>query len=88
MPLLRAGLAVAAILIGAIAVMLGVILIWSTLQTGSISLSYGSGAGSVSETISRTADGARYWKMISLLGVAPAVLGLFAAMWGWRAINR
>jgi hypothetical protein len=75
-------------LIGAIAAILGVILIWSALQTGSISLSYGSEENLVSEIVSRTADAARYWQLVAGLGIAPAVLGLLAAIWGWRAINR
>lgn len=88
MPLFRAGFAVAAMLIGAIAAFLGVILTASALQTGAISLSYGNGAAAVSETITRAADAARYWQVLVALGIAPAILGSLAARWGWRSINR
>ncbi|HPG89735.1 MAG TPA: hypothetical protein PLD46_08775 [Hyphomicrobium sp.] len=88
MPLFRAGMAVAAMLIGAIAAVLGIVLLWSALHSGSISLSYGSGANVVSETISQASDGMRYWQLVIALGLAPAMLGTFAAIWGWRAIRR
>lgn len=88
MPLFRAGLAVSAMLIGAIAAFLGVILTASALQTGAISLSYGNGDSAVSETITRAADAARYWQLLVALGLAPAILGALSAHWGWRAINR
>lgn len=88
MPMLQAGMAVAALLIGAIATFLGVVVTASALTTGAISLSYGGGDGAVSETITRAGDAARYWQFVLLLGVAPAVLGALAARWAWRAINR
>lgn len=84
MPMLRAGMAVAALLLGAIAAFLGVVVTVSALSTGAISVSY----GSVSETITRTADAARYWQFVMMLGLAPAVLGALIARGGWRAINR
>lgn len=88
MPMLRAGMAVAALFIGAIATFLGIVVTASALSTGAISLSYGGGDGAVSETIARAQDAARYWQFVVLLGVMPAILGALAARWGWRAINR
>lgn len=88
MPMLRAGLAVAAVLIGAVAALLGIILIVSALRTGSLNLSYGSGSGAVSETITRAADAGRFWQYVLAIGVVPAILGAGAARWGWRAMSR
>ncbi|MEQ1653206.1 MAG: hypothetical protein ABL897_12015 [Hyphomicrobium sp.] len=88
MTMFRAVLAVAMMFIGAIAAFLGVVLLLSALQSGSIQLSYGSGADAVTETASRATDAARYWRLVGALGIAPAVLGTFAARWGWRTINR
>ena len=88
MGMLHAGLAVAAMFIGAIGAFLGVVILISALQSGSIHLSYGTGAGAVTETVSRTGEAARYWQYLIALGAAPAVFGSLAARWGWRAINR
>ncbi len=87
MPILRAGLAVAAMLIGGIAAFLGIIMLLSSLNSGSISMSYGTGDAAVSEVVTRAADAARYWKMIIGLGVLPLALGVAASMWGWRQIR-
>lgn len=84
MPMLRAGMAVAALLIGAIAAFLGVVVTASALRNGAISLTY----GAVSETVTLAADATRYWQFVVLLGIVPAVVGALAARWGWRAINR
>jgi mannose/fructose/N-acetylgalactosamine-specific phosphotransferase system component IID len=88
MAMLRAGLAVAAMFIGAIAALLGVIVVLSALNTGAVQFSYGHGADSVSETVSRATDAARYWRLVTALGFAPAVIGALAARWGWRTIDR
>lgn len=87
MPMLRAGLAVAAMFIGAIAAFLGVVVAISALRSGSIQMSYGSGPDAVLDTVSRAADAVRYWKIFFALCVVPTVLGTLAARWGWRAIN-
>lgn len=87
MPMFRAGLAVAAMLIGAIAAFLGVILTASAIKNGAISLSYNSGDSIISETVTRAGDAVRYWQLVVALGVAPAILGALSARWGWRAIN-
>jgi mannose/fructose/N-acetylgalactosamine-specific phosphotransferase system component IID len=88
MAMLRAGLAVAAMLIGAISVLLGVIVVLSALKTGAVQFSYGHGADAVSETVSRASDAARYWRLVTALGLAPAIVGALAARWGWRTIDR
>jgi hypothetical protein len=88
MSMFRAACAAAAMFIGGIAAFLGVVLMISALKTGSIALTYSAGAQTISETASRVTDAARYWRLFVGLGVAPALLGLIAARWGWRAINR
>jgi hypothetical protein len=88
MPMFRAGLAVAALLIGGMAALLGIVVFWSVLQTGSVSLSYGTGGAPVSETVTQAADASRYWMLVVALGIAPAVLGTVAVLWGWRTLNQ
>ncbi len=87
MTMLKAGLAVAMILIGAVAVILGATLLFSALKTGTIQLSYGSGATAQSETITQAGDASRFWQFAIALGIAPLVLGAIAVRAGWRAIN-
>lgn len=88
MPMFRAGLAVAAMLLGAIAAFMGAVMIASALQTGTVSLSYNSGDSIISETVTRAGDTVRYWQLVAALGIAPVVLGVLAARWGWQTINR
>jgi hypothetical protein len=88
MPMFRAGLAVAAMLIGGISAFLGMVVTLGALKTGSVSISYETGSGAVTETVTQAADAARYWLLVSGLGIVPAVLGSIAALWGWRSINR
>jgi uncharacterized membrane protein HdeD (DUF308 family) len=88
MDMLRAGLAVAAMFIGAIAALMGAIMIISALKTGAVQFSYGSGGNVVSETVTRAADAARYWRFVAALGIAPVVFGVVAARWGWQTIDR
>ncbi len=87
MPLLKAGFAVALTFLGAIMVFLGAVLTLSALKTGAISVSYGTGTGSVAETITQSADAARYWKFLIGLGVLPMLLGGLSVCWGWRRIR-
>ena len=88
MGMLRAGLAVAALFIGAIAAFLGTVIVFSALKSGSIQFSYGIGVGAVTETGSRAVDTAHYWRLVAGLGLAPAIVGALTARWGWHAINR
>ena len=88
MSMLRAGLTVGLLLIGAISALFGTVIIVSALKTGSISISYGAGQNSVAETISRASDAGRYYQYFIGLGLVPIIAGILAARWGWRAINR
>lgn len=87
MGMLRAGLAVAAMFIGGIAAFLAVVIAMSAIKSGSLHISYGTGADAVTETVTLAADAARFWKMFVTLSVAPGILGVLAARWGWRTIN-
>ena len=88
MSMFRAGLAAAAVFIGAIAALLGVVMLVSALGSGTIALSYGAGADAVAETVSRASDPGRFWRLIAALGAGPLVLGTAAAMWGSRQLRR
>ncbi len=88
MPMLKAGLAVGAIVIGAIATFMGFTLIVTALTGDEITYTYGPPGEVVKETITRAADAARYWQLVGLLGVLPIVLGLIGVRWGWNTIRR
>lgn len=85
--MLRVGLAVSAMFIGAIAAFLGAVMLLSALRSGSIQFSYGTGADVVNDTVTLAGDAARFWKYVVGLGVLPVIGGVLAARWGWRAIN-
>lgn len=88
MSMLRAGLIVGVIFVGAIAALLGLVIMLSALKTGVITIGYGSGESAISETIARTVDEARFWQFFVALGLLPFVGGILGARWGWRTINR
>ena len=88
MSMFRAGLAAAAVFIGAISALLGVVMLVSALGSGSIAMSYGAGASAVAETVSRDGDPARFWWLVAALGIGPFVLGTAAAIWGNRQLRR
>lgn len=66
--------------LAAVAIFMGLVMMLTTLQNGSVMLSYTSEGKVVSETITRSADAGRYWKLFATMGVLPAVLGA-AALW-------
>lgn len=88
MTMFRAGLAVAMVVIGGIAALLGAILLVSAFSSGSIAVSYGAGAGAVAETITRAGDPDRFMNLVLMLGVAPFLFGAAAAWWGMRTLKR
>lgn len=87
MPLLSAVVSAGAVFLGAIAAFLGAILVISALTTGTLHLTYGDDGKLITEVIARAADPARFWKLVTVLGVLPAIAGAFAARWGWRRIR-
>ena len=64
----------------AVAMFIGVVVMITSLQNGALTWSYTSGGKGITETISRTADAGRFWKLLSIMGILPLVLGV-AAMW-------
>lgn len=88
MTMFRAGLAVAMVLIGGIAALLGAVVLISAMSSGSISLTYGSGASAVAETVSRASDPGRFMQLVGLLGAAPLIFGVIGAIWGMRTLRR
>lgn len=88
MNMLKVGLAVAALLIGAMAVLTGGVVMLSALKEGRIDISYGAGADAQSELVLReSTDNMRFWTLFATLGGLPVIGGLFLMRWGWRAIN-
>lgn len=75
------------IFLGAIGAFVGAVMLMSGLGSGQISLSYDQGGRLVSETISRAADGSRFWRVLGLMGALPLVAGAAAAWFGWRRIR-
>ncbi|MBK9079399.1 MAG: hypothetical protein IPL91_09875 [Hyphomicrobium sp.] len=88
MPMFRAGLAVAAMLIGGIAAFLGIVVALSALKTGSVSLSYGVGDAAVTETVMQAVDASRYWLLVGGLGSRPLCSARCRRNVGWRTISR
>lgn len=87
MHMIKAGLLVGAVLIGAIMALLGAVLLVSALPSGEIHLSHGPLTAATNETITRASDPARYWQYITTLGLAPLAIGIALARWGWRSIQ-
>lgn len=70
----------AAALLSAVANFLGIVIVLTSLQNGSISSSYAIGGSDVDETVTRTGDAARFWRLLAAMGIAPAAIGA-AALW-------
>lgn len=87
MTIFKAGLAAAAVFIGAVAALLGAVVLLSSLGSGTIAISYGTGATAAAETIARTTNPERFWMLLGTLGLAPLVLGILAAVWGGRTLR-
>ena len=75
------------VVLGGVAVFLGAIVIASSLHVGSLTLNYEVDGKPVVESISRAGDAARYWKLFSLMGVLPCILGIAAVWWGVRTLR-
>ena len=84
MSLFKAALAVAFVFIGAIAAILGLVVVVSAIKSGAIILSYGA---ATPETVSQATDPNRFWTLFAGLGVLPLVLGGLAARWGLATLK-
>ena len=87
MPILKAGFAAAAVIIGAIGALFGLVLLVSALKSGTVQISYGTGADLKTDIFERATNAASYWRTVAALGIAPLVVGVLAARWGWRTIK-
>lgn len=67
------------------AIFLGAVTALTSLQNGAITLGYTSGGKAVSETVTRVADGARFWRLVLLMGLLPAAAG---AVTLWYAVRK
>lgn len=66
--------------LSAVGIFIGAVTMLTSLQNGSIMLTYTADGKAVAETISRAADAGRFWKIFAAMGMLPAVLGV-VAMW-------
>ncbi len=88
MPLLRIVVLAGVVVLGAVGVFLGLVVMLTSWQAGTIALSYVQDGKTVSDTVSRVADGARFWRLFLAMGAAPAVIGLAAMLLGVRALRQ
>lgn len=86
MGLFRAGLAVAALFIGGISAFLGTVVTASALANGSIQFGFGDNAQAF-ESVAYADGPFRFGMLLAGMGLLPLILGLIAAIWGWRSIN-
>ena len=84
MDMFRAALMVSVIVIGAIAALLGFVVLAIGLPAGSLTLSFVPGT---METITRAGDPERFWKLILALGAAPLIIGAAMVKFGMRRIR-
>ena len=88
MPLFRMALLGGVVFLGAVGVFLGVVVMLTSWQNGAITWSYTDAGRDVTQTVTRAADAARYWRLYGTMGVLPAVLGAAAVLFGLRALRR
>ena len=74
--------------LGAVALFLGGVVMLTSWQSGTITLSYTAAGNGVTETVTRTVDAGRFWRMYGTLGIAPAVLGAATMLICVRALRR
>lgn len=84
MDMFRAALTVGVIFIGAIAALLGLVVLVYALSTGAVTVSFGPG---MTETITQAADPNRFMKIVLGLGLAPFLIGATAAYLAMRRLR-
>ena len=88
MPIMRVVFIGALAFIGAVAIFLGAVVMLTSWQSGAIELSYTQAGRAVNETVTRLGDSARFWRLFSLMGIAPFVLGGAAVTIGVRLLRQ
>lgn len=88
MGLLRLGVAVLALVFGALGVLTGGVVSWSALKEDEITtVSAPMGGPLVTSTISRAKDPERFWRQFGLLGAFPLAAGALVAYGAWRVLR-
>lgn len=64
----------------AIAIFLGAVMMITGLQNGAVTISYTQSGKSITDTVTRAGDAARFWQLMGTMGALPFVVGA-AAMW-------
>jgi hypothetical protein len=88
MPFVRLIIPFGLMFFGAAAAFLGGVVLINSLGKGTISYSYGSGAGQVTTTVARDADPNGYWTTLGWMGLLPLAGGLVAVQAGRRMLRR
>lgn len=76
------------VLLGSVAVFLGVVFLLATGYDGPIAISYLRDGQTVVETVRKADDAGRYWRLYTIMGLAPLMLGAAAAWLGVRTLRR
>ena len=88
MPLMRVIFLAGVAFLGAVALFLGAVVMLTSWQSGAISLSYAEAGKGMTETVTRAADAARFWRLYGALGIAPVLLGAAALLLSVWALRR
>lgn len=75
------------VLFGGAAVLIGAVSSYSALSSGMVMVSYTANGKAVAETILRSAEPDRYWRLVGMAGALPFVLGAAAVWLGLRKIG-
>lgn len=78
--LFKIGFFIALAFLAAVGVFIGAVMILTSLQHGAVSLSYTVDGRAVTETVTRAGDSARFWRLLTMMGFAPVVIGA-GALW-------
>lgn len=88
MTMLKAGFLVVAILLSAVAIFIGIVLLTTSLKLGNITLSYTLNNETMTETVLRANDAARFWNLLIFIGVMPLVVGALSLWYSLRILRR
>ena len=88
MPLMRVALLGGVVFLGAVGLFLGGVVMLTSWQNGAITLSWTDAGRDVTQTVTRAGDAARFWRLYGTMGLAPAVLGAAAMIFGIGALRR
>ena len=72
------------VVLGAVAMFLGVVFLIATGSDGPIMISYVDEGKTVMETVTKSENPGRFWQLYAMMGVAPLLLGAIATLFGVR----